>query len=187
MRTVMFLFLSAMLAQPLWAADSRQIAVLDTELIIDMKRRPHDPDPEAETRRARYLSAQVRKALEMSDHYEVVSTSKAEETVKELESSHRYLHQCNNCEIRIGKELGTDLVANLWVQKVSNLIINLNMVIKDVKTGEAIMTTFVDIRGNTDGSWMNGTTYLLEKFFREYHETVPADLEQAEAVWPTNT
>lgn len=166
------------------ATDPQTVTVLDAELVIDMKRNPHDPDPEAEVRRARYVTAQVRKALDMTKYYEVVALSEAEETVAELKDSYRYLHDCNNCEIRIGRRLDTDLIVNLWIQKVSNLIINLNLVVKNVETGEPIMTSFIDIRGNTDNSWKNGTTYLLKKFFNRYHDAVPADLDQAESVWP---
>ena len=36
------------------------------------------------------------------------------------------LRGCNGCELELGRKLGADFVAVGWVQKVSNLILNLN-------------------------------------------------------------
>jgi len=54
------------------------------------------------------------------------------------------------------------------VQKVSNLILNVNLVVEDVATGKTLRADSVDIRGNTDESWTRGLRYLLnERMFRE--------------------
>jgi hypothetical protein len=47
------------------------------------------------------------------------------------------------------------------VQKVSNLIINLNIYLRDVKTGNMIMAASADMRGNTDESWSRAMSYLV--------------------------
>ena len=52
-------------------------------------------------------------------------------------------------------------MAVTWVQKVSNLILNINLEIKDVATGATRLTKSVDIRGNTDTSWRRGISYLV--------------------------
>jgi hypothetical protein len=44
------------------------------------------------------------------------------------------------------------------VQKVSNLILNINVYMEDVQTGS------VDIRGNTDESWRHGLDYMLRHY-----------------------
>jgi len=44
---------------------------------------------------------------------------------------------------------------------VSNLILNINVVARDVTTGRVIGAGSVDIRGNTDESWSRGLSYLL--------------------------
>ena len=49
-----------------------------------------------------------------------------------------------------------------WVQKVSNLILNLNLQVRDVESGAIVSAASVDIRGNTDKSWRRGAIYLLE-------------------------
>jgi hypothetical protein len=47
------------------------------------------------------------------------------------------------------------------VQKVSNLILNITLVVRDVGTGQVINAGSVDLRGNTDESWSRGLSYLL--------------------------
>ena len=74
---------------------------------------------------------------------------------------------CNGCEIDMGRDLGAEQVAYGWVQKVSNLILNVNLVIEDTATGRTLHAESVDIRGNTDESWTRGLRYLLtERMFR---------------------
>jgi Protein of unknown function (DUF2380) len=58
-----------------------------------------------------------------------------------------------------------------WVQKVSNLILNMNLVLRKVPNGEDIIGASVDMRGNTDEAWSRAATYVLEnKVFPDYAE-----------------
>lgn len=72
------------------------------------------------------------------------------------------LYACNGCELEIGRALHADRVLVGWVQKVSNLILNINVAIKDVATGEVVLSRSVDLRGNTDTSWKRGIAYLVK-------------------------
>jgi hypothetical protein len=47
-----------------------------------------------------------------------------------------------------------------WVQKVSNLILNINIQIRDVQSGLIMLNKSVDIRGNTETSWLRGIRYM---------------------------
>lgn len=69
---------------------------------------------------------------------------------------------CNGCELGFARKLDASLVAFGWVQKVSNLILNINLVVRDVATGRLRAAGSVDIRGNTDESWRRGGLYLLK-------------------------
>lgn len=73
------------------------------------------------------------------------------------------LRACNSCEVALGRKLGADLVAIAWVQKVSNLILNLNLSVRDTATGNLVAAGSVDIRGNTDESWRRGGIYLIDR------------------------
>ncbi len=180
------LFLLGTLGQPAWAEATASIAVLDVELIIDNKPTPHSPDRPGEIERAGYMTDHIRETFELSEDYELVGLEKAAATVTDLQNSVSYLHKCKSCVTTIGQELDVDYVATVWVQVVSNLIINFNMVLRDGQSGETIKTTFIDIRGNNNKTWRGGTNYLLDKFFTEYHDEVPEQaLEQASAVWPS--
>jgi hypothetical protein len=48
------------------------------------------------------------------------------------------------------------------VQKISNLILNINLRVEDVATGKAVFQRSVDIRGNTDLSWRRGVKSLVD-------------------------
>jgi len=75
---------------------------------------------------------------------------------------------CNGCELEMARKAGAQLAAYGWVQKVSNLILNVNLVIEDVSTGQKLRADSVDIRGNTDESWQRGLKYLIdERLFRD--------------------
>ena len=50
-------------------------------------------------------------------------------------------------------KLGARYAVTSEVQKVSNLILSMNVVIRDAATGDAVRAYAVEIRGNTDESW----------------------------------
>lgn len=71
------------------------------------------------------------------------------------------LRTCDGCEVAPARKAGAQVSVIGWVQKVSNLILNINLVMRDVETGKRIAAGSVDIRGDTDKSWMRGLAYLL--------------------------
>ena len=50
------------------------------------------------------------------------------------------------------------------VQKVSNLILNINVYMEDAESGTMKFARSVDIRGNTDEFWRRGLDYLLRNY-----------------------
>lgn len=73
------------------------------------------------------------------------------------------LRSCPGCEIALARELGADLAVLGWVQKVSNLILNINLAVHEVATGKLVRAGSVDIRGNTDESWSRGLRILIDR------------------------
>jgi Protein of unknown function (DUF2380) len=71
---------------------------------------------------------------------------------------------CNGCEREFALRLGADLAAWGTVQKVSNLILNINVYMEDAHTKKMAFVKSVDIRGNTDESWQRGLDYLLRHY-----------------------
>lgn len=72
--------------------------------------------------------------------------------------------ECGGCEVDYGKEIGTEWVAWINVQKVSNLILNLNVYIADVHTNKMVFVRSVDIRNNSDEGWERAINYLLKNY-----------------------
>ncbi|SPH24905.1 hypothetical protein DEA8626_03939 [Defluviimonas aquaemixtae] len=72
---------------------------------------------------------------------------------------------CNGCEVRFASELGADYALVGEVQKVSNLILSMNLVMRDAGDGEMVRGLSVDIRSNTDESWLRGMRYIFKNHF----------------------
>ncbi len=109
-------------------------------------------DSSDRTRLAR-LDAQLRDALARSGRYTPVDVP--------ADPGGRELWSCNGCEVDLARKDGAAFSVIGWVQKVSNLILNINIVIRDVATGQRVAAGSVDIRGDTDESWTRGLSYLL--------------------------
>lgn len=69
---------------------------------------------------------------------------------------------CNGCDTAIAHDLGARYSIVSEVQKVSNLIIAINIYVRDAETGAQLRGQAVDIRGNTDDSWQRGARYILK-------------------------
>ena len=76
----------------------------------------------------------------------------------------RDLRTCGGCDAKFARELRTKYSVTGWVQKVSNLILNMNIVIRDAGTGEVIGSKSVDMRGNTDESWSRALDWLVDRY-----------------------
>lgn len=72
---------------------------------------------------------------------------------------------CYGCEIRMARKLDADYVLVGVVQKVSNLILAMNLVMRDVVAEKVIASRVVDIRSNTDEAWLRGIRYILKTAF----------------------
>ena len=141
------------------AADAplKSIVMLDFELIDETLDRDADA---AQRQRIKNISALLRKEFAERGFYRVLDPGPQQAMIDDLASRFK-LYDCNGCDIDIGRALGADRVMTAWVQKVSNLILNINIQINDVASGQALLNKSVDIRGNTDASWERGIRYML--------------------------
>ena len=135
------------------AGDRRPLAVFDLEL-INTSLEAERPD---ETQRLAMLNTMLRERLAALDRFRLVDIAPLRERI----ASSPQLHSCNGCELDLARALGAEIVATGTVQKVSNLILNMNLVLKDVPTGTVLSGGSVDIRGNIDESWRRGLDRLL--------------------------
>ncbi|WFU50109.1 DUF3280 domain-containing protein [Sinorhizobium terangae] len=72
---------------------------------------------------------------------------------------------CNGCDVRMAARLGADYVLVGEVRKISNLILSISLVLRDVRSGEMLRGLAVDIRSNTNDSWLRGLRYILKNHF----------------------
>jgi hypothetical protein len=105
------------------------------------------------------ISRDLRRQLADSGKYGVVDTAPAAARIAEA----GYLYGCNRCAVPIARSLGADLALTGTVQKVSNLILNINLYLEDVASNKRLLAASVDIRGNTDESWRRGLSYLVRR------------------------
>ena len=73
---------------------------------------------------------------------------------------------------RLCAENRADLAAWGTVQKVSNLILNINVYMEDVRAKKMVFVKSVDIRGNTDELWQRGLDYLLQHYLFDAPEVL---------------
>ncbi len=133
------------------------LLVLDFEFIESMR----DPRTvEADQNRLLLANDELRRQLEACLPLSIIEPGPAEDTIALARSRVQYLHQCNGCGEEIGRAANATYVLLPWVQKVSNLILNINAEIRDVDTDTIAAVRSVDLRGNTDRSWLRGTKAL---------------------------
>jgi hypothetical protein len=138
---------------------ARSVALLGVQFLNDHE----DLEPTTAAERARTgLIASIFKAkLEASGRYQFLPVPA--DIAAKIKSGAE-IGACGGCEIGYGKEIGADTIAWIVVQKVSDLILNINVYMADVATGKMAFVHSVDIRGDTDESWTRGITYLVKNY-----------------------
>jgi len=154
------------LATPLAASETdapapRIAAVMEFELIDDMRDFERPEVKDAQDRRIGLISDTLRQELLQRGMYRLADNSAAARLIIGLKAQQE-LRGCNGCEIDIGKALGADVIIIGWVQKVSNLILNINIEVKEIGSGRILYVKSVDLRGNTDNSWLRGIRYMVD-------------------------
>jgi hypothetical protein len=72
------------------------------------------------------------------------------------------LRDCERCANEIARGAGAEIAIVGWVQKVSNLILNINIRVSNAQSGQVLAAASADIRGNTDESWTRGVEWLVK-------------------------
>jgi hypothetical protein len=158
-RTVVYLALCglAALTLPSAALAETKVAVFSFELIdssLDGEMLGVNKDEQA---RLQSMAPRVSAYLKDKKGYTPVDLSAMAEA-----AGHSNLQNCGNCDIKMAKTAGADLSVTGTVQKVSNLILNVNLYVRDVATGKLVAAGSADIRSNTDDSWHRGLDWLMK-------------------------
>jgi hypothetical protein len=137
-------------------ANGRSVAVFDFEFVDTSLEGALQAPRSDEQSRLAWLGTELRARLTKSGHTEVVDIAPLAAQVRASN-----LLDCGGCDARFAHELGAEFAIIGWVQKVSNLILNMNIAVRDAKTGRVIASGSVDMRGNTDESWSRALDWLV--------------------------
>lgn len=119
------------------------------------------PTTDAERNRLMKIEDIFKSSLEASGKYKSVPVSAS---IQEKINKDQKMGECGGCELTYGKEVGADQVAWIEVQKVSELILNINVYMKDVQSGNPVFTKSVDLRGNNDEAWNRSMKFLIKRY-----------------------
>jgi hypothetical protein len=137
-------------------ADPPRVAVFDFELVdTSLQGEVNGPRSDEKDRLMR-AGDQLRKAMAESGKYVIVDIGPVNAA-----AHGKNLQACGGCDVQYAQQLGADLAITGVVQKVSNLILNMNIYLRNVHTGRLVTSMNADLRGNTDESWSRAMSFLL--------------------------
>ncbi len=132
------------------------VAVFDFELVdTSLEGATNGPRPDQQVRLSR-LADQLRDRLAKSGRVEVVDIAAVVAKARAAD-----LRTCDGCDAQFARDVRADYSIIGWVQKVSNLILNMNIVVRDAKSNRVISVKSVDMRGNTDETWSRALDWLV--------------------------
>ena len=120
-----------------------------------------EPTSASETGRLQMLDRLLEQRLDNSGRFAIVPIPP---DLQQKIAAGPEISGCNGCERGYAKAVGADWAAWGTVQKVSNLILNINLYIEDAASEKMEFVKSVDIRGNTDESWRHGLDYMLRHY-----------------------
>ena len=137
-------------------ADPLKVAVFDFELVDTSLQGEVDGPRTDEQRRLMNAGVQLRRGLAESGKFAILDIAPVNAAAHGSN-----LQACGGCDVHYAQQVGADLAVTGVVQKVSNLILNMNVYLRDTHTGNLVTSMSADFRGNTDESWSRAAAYLL--------------------------
>ena len=122
------------------------------------------PTMPEEDQRIHMLDDVFRRELTASGRFNIITIP---DDLRQMIAGGPDIINCNGCQRDYAQKLGADWAAWGTVQKVSNLILNINLYMEDERVGKLQFVKSVDIRGNTDKSWRRGLDYMLRNYLFE--------------------
>lgn len=137
-------------------ADPPKVAVFDLELIDTSAEGDAGGSSASERDRLMRAGQQLRRELADSGKFQLLDIAPVS-----VAAQGSNLQACGGCDVQLALKLGADLAITGVVQKVSALILNISIYVRDTHSGRLIASMSVDLRGNTDESWSRALNYLL--------------------------
>ena len=140
----------------LLAAEPVKLVVFDMELQDGSHEGERDGIRADQEQRLKVVSDELRNLFRADPRYHLVDIAPARDRIEQVGP----ILTCNGCERRIAEELGGDFSLFGFVYKVSNLILEIHMFVRNAKTGELVARSSGSIRGNNDESWLHGVRWM---------------------------
>jgi hypothetical protein len=138
------------------SAREQSAAIFDFELTDTSRENqlaPHDAEHQA---RLAFVTERLRTKLAESGRFSVVDIAPV---AKEARASN--LQACGGCDVTFAQHVGAELAVTGIVFKISNLILNMTIFVRDSKTGRSVAVAQASLRGDTDESWRRTLDWLV--------------------------
>lgn len=145
-----------LLAASAQAEEAPKVAVFDFELLDTSLQGEIEGARADEQARLLRSGDQLRKGLAASGKYQVLDIAPINAAAHA-----KNLQACGGCDVQLAQQIGADIAITGQVQKVSNLILNMNVYLRNTRTGHLVTAMSADFRGNTDDSWARAVSFLL--------------------------
>lgn len=134
------------------------LAMIGFELLED---HPDATRHDAQQARLKMIDDEFRVQIAQRGLYRLIDNAPHQAVIDRVRGGVEFVYRCPHCLAEIGAGVGTQYVAAGWVQKVSNLILNVNIEIREVATNRVALVKSVDMRGNNDESWLRAIRFLV--------------------------
>ena len=152
-------FLAAILLQIGQVAAAPKTIIFPFDLIDNSQPPGELPVVNAdETQRLKLVRDELGKLIGESGKFDVVDSSAIAADIENAQP----IYTCNGCEDDLAKKAGADLAIVGTVQKVSAMILTVNVYVRDVVNGRVTQALSTGILGNTDELWLRGIRSLVK-------------------------
>lgn len=159
MRLLLFLLVAILLIPATAQAAPPKAAVFPFELIDESLDGQYLGPSAEEGHRLALASAELRKLAAQDAGYDVLDLGALGSEVERVAP----LYKCNGCEVELARKAGADFAITAAVRKFSNLLLSLHIYVREASSGNLIKMYRIDIRGNTDESWLRGVHWLVDR------------------------
>jgi hypothetical protein len=117
---------------------------------------------QAQKERIEATTAALREKLIETGYFQPVDLAPASDRIAGFKS-------CEQCLLGVAKDMGAEVAVLGKVNKISTLILSMDITVRDVSDGKVTARGTADIRGDNDRSWLRGMEWLIQ------HRIVPQE------------
>jgi hypothetical protein len=149
--------LALMLAGVSAAQASPKAAIFPFEL-IDVSLSGQYLGPRAdEAQRLALATEELRSLAAREAGYEVIDLEGLKSDIERIGP----FHKCDGCETDIARRAGAEIALTGTVRKISELVLVVHIYVRDVSTGKVTDAHRVELRGNSDETWLRAVRRLV--------------------------